>query len=214
MRLFIITKIILRALGNSSSRARVCDRYERNLSMRSATIIFIILLSACASPPENRDANIRLEVVDYVDLNRYVGKWYEIARYPNQFEENCEGVTAAYELKDDGEIKVINTCRKGAPDGPVETAVGRARIVDETTNAKLKVSFFGPFWGDYWVIGLADDYSLALVGEPSGRYLWILSRTPAISDAVRAAALTDLRAMGYNTDALYFTRQPPAPIPE
>ena len=88
-----------------------------------------------------------------------------------------------------------------------QAAKGRARIVDDETNAKLEVSFFGPFWGDYWVIGLAEDYSLALVGEPSGRYLWILSRTPTISDEVRDAAVSDLAAMGYETDALYWTVQ-------
>jgi apolipoprotein D and lipocalin family protein len=80
-------------------------------------------------------------------------------------------------------------------------------VADATTNAKLKVSFFGPFWGDYWVIGLAEDYSLALVGEPGGRYLWILSRTPQISDDVRDEVVSELQAMGYDTDALYWTEQ-------
>lgn len=164
-------------------------------------------LAACGGPPVNRDPAVPLETVASVDTDRYLGRWYEIARLPNSFEKNCEGVTAAYALRDDGLISVTNTCRKGAPDGEAKVAIGRARIVDETTNAKLEVSFFGPFWGDYWVIGLADDYSLSLVGEPSGRYLWILSRTPMISDDVRDAALNDLKAMGYNTDALYWTKQ-------
>ena len=155
----------------------------------------------------NRDLTVPLETVDYVDTGRYLGLWYEIARFPNSFEENCEGVTAEYARREDGLISVINTCREGAPDGAEKAARGRARIVDETTNAKLKVSFFGPFWGDYWVIGLAEDYSLALVGEPEGRYLWILSRTRTISDDVRDNALSELKAMGYNVDALYWTAQ-------
>lgn len=166
-------------------------------------------LMACQSPPVNRDLSVPLTTVEFVDTERYLGRWYEIARFPNSFEENCEGVTADYGKRNDGLISVINTCRKGAPDGEEKAANGRARIVDETTNAKLEVSFFGPFWGDYWVIGLADDYSLSLVGEPSGKYLWILSRTPTISDDVRANALSTLEAFGYNVDALYWTKQPP-----
>ena len=167
----------------------------------------LLFLAACSSPPVNRDVSVPLQTVNYVDTERYLGRWYEIARFPNSFEENCEGVTADYAKRDDGLISVINTCREGAPDGEEKVANGRARIVDEQTNAKLKVSFFGPFWGDYWVIGLAEDYSLALVGEPEGKYLWILSRTPTISDDVREQALNDLKAMGYNTEALYWTEQ-------
>lgn len=168
-----------------------------------------IALAACDGPPVNRDASTPLSAVDYVDTERYLGRWYEIARFPNSFEDGCEGVTADYAMRDDGLISVVNTCRKGAPDGPSKAAKGRARIVDAASNAKLEVSFFGPFWGDYWVIGLAEDYSLALIGEPSGRYLWILSRMPTISDDAREQALSDLQAMGYNTDALYWTKQPP-----
>lgn len=170
-------------------------------------ILSLLLIAACASQPVNRDPSTPLKTVDFVNLDRYLGRWYEIARFPNRFEKNCEGVTADYARRDDGLISVVNTCRKGAPDGEAKAARGRARIIDEITNAKLKVSFFGPFWGDYWVISLAEDYSLALVGEPSGRYLWILARTPKISDAARDAALNDLKAMGYNTEALYFTVQ-------
>ena len=168
-------------------------------------------LAACEAPPVNRDASVPLTAVAEVDVERYLGRWYEIARLPNRFEENCEGVTADYARRDDGLIAVTNTCREGAPDGPAKAAKGRARIVDAASNAKLEVSFFGPFWGDYWIIDLAPDYSLAIVGEPEGRYLWILSRTPAIADDVRADAIATLKGFGYNTDALYFTRQPPAP---
>ena len=148
-----------------------------------------------------------LETVEWVDIQRYLGLWYEIARLPNRFERDCEGVTAEYSLRDDGRITVRNSCREGSLDGEVKVANGRARIVDSDTNAKLEVSFFGPFWGDYWIIGLADDYSLALVGEPSGRYLWILARTPTIDDSVRDAALSALTDAGYDVSALYFTQQ-------
>lgn len=171
--------------------------------------IMMGLLSACSTPPVNRDLTTPLQTVGFVDLDQYVGKWYEIARFPNGFEKNCEGVTAEYARRDDGLISVINTCREGGPAGKARASKGRARVVDETTNAKLEVSFFGPFWGDYWIIGLANDYSLAMIGEPSGRYLWILSRSPVIEEAVRDGAVAKLSAMGYNTEALYFTRQPP-----
>lgn len=171
----------------------------------------ILATAACQSPPVNRaDDAGPLMTVSYVDIERYQGLWYEIARFPNNFEENCEGVTAEYGERDDGLISVTNTCRKGGVDGEIEQATGRAKIVDEKTNAKLKVSFFGPFWGDYWIIDLDEDYSFAMVSEPKGRYLWLLSRTPAISEERRAAAIAKLKSMGFNTDALYFTRQPPA----
>ncbi len=183
------------------------DAKRWRLIMRILIIAVLLGVAGCSSPPVNRDAATPLTTVDFVDTKRYLGRWYEIARFPNRFEKGCEGVTADYALRDDGLISVVNTCRKGAPDGEAKAAKGRARIVDTSTNAKLEVSFFGPFWGDYWVIGLAEDYSLALVGEPSGRYLWILSRRPMISDEVREKAVSDLRGMGYKTDALYWTEQ-------
>jgi apolipoprotein D and lipocalin family protein len=168
-------------------------------------------VAACQTPPVNRAADAGpLPTVAYVDTDQYLGRWYEIARYPNSFEEGCEGVTADYGLRDDGLISVTNTCREGAPDGEVNRAEGRAKIVDTNTNAKLKVSFFGPFWGDYWIIDLDDDYSFAIVSEPKGRYLWLLSRTPTISGDRRAAAMEKLKSLGFNTDALYFTQQPPS----
>jgi apolipoprotein D and lipocalin family protein len=120
-------------------------------------------------------------------------------------------VTADYARRADGLIAVANACREGTASGPVKVSKGRARVVDAATNAKLEVSFFGPFWGDYWIIGLAEDYSLALVGEPSGRYLWILSRTPTIDAAARENALRRLVALGYDVSKLYYTKQPPEP---
>lgn len=179
-------------------------------------ICFFPLMAAffagCAAQPSYRASDEPLRTVQSVDLDRYLGRWYEIARLPNRFEKNCEGVTAEYARRDDGLIKVTNTCRKHAPDGKVEVANGRARIVDATTNAKLEVSFFGPFWGDYWIIDLAEDYSLAVVSEPQGRYLWILSRTPTISADLKTTVLSALEAGGFETSALYFPQQPPAPL--
>jgi apolipoprotein D and lipocalin family protein len=178
--------------------------------MRIVIALAACALAGCATPPVNRASTEPLTVVPSVDVNRYLGRWYEIARLENGFEKGCEGVTADYSRRDDGLIRVLNTCREGSTSGKARVAEGRARIVDPATNAKLKVSFFGPFWGDYWIIDLKDDYSRSIVGEPSGRYLWILSRTPEISPESRDDALSTLRSFGYDTSKLYFTQQPPA----
>lgn len=174
-------------------------------------VILAASLAACASPPVNRNAGIVLTTADFVATERYLGLWYEIARLPNGFERNCEGVTAEYSPLPNGQIRVVNTCRDGAADGKRRVAQGRARIVDAKTGAKLKVSFFGPFWGDYWILWRAEDYSLALVGEPSGRYLWILARTPTLESSVKSDALQRLEALGYDISKLYFPAQPPGP---
>ena len=141
-----------------------------------------------------------------VDLERYVGRWYEIARYEQGFQKGCEGVTADYSLRSDGSIDVVNRCRKAG--GKLSIARGRAKIVDPTTNAKLKVSFFGPFYGDYWILDHADDYSWAIVGEGSGRYLWILARRPSPSETIIANLIGRTQAMGYDTSMLRRTVQP------
>lgn len=146
-----------------------------------------------------------------VELDQYVGRWYEIARYENGFEKGCEGVTADYTVRDDGLIGILNTCRKEAVDGEVSSADGKARIVGGSGNAKLKVSFFGPFYlGDYWVLDRAEDYSWSIVGEPSGRYLWILSRKPVLDNKLMNMLTAHVKALGYDTSLLYYPKQPPA----
>ena len=141
-----------------------------------------------------------------VELVRYLGHWYELARYEQGFHKDCDGVTADYALRPDGKISVLNKCRK--PDGSLKSAEGKAKIVDPVTNAKLKVSFFGPFYGDYWVLDHADDYAWAIVGEGSGRYLWILSREANPGAAKLAALVARAKAMGYDTSMLRITQQP------
>jgi apolipoprotein D and lipocalin family protein len=137
-----------------------------------------------------------------VDLHRYAGVWYEVARYPHRFQEGCYGSRATYTLRDDGRVGVLNECRQGGPDGPLRTADGVAKVVDPVTNAKLKVSFFWPFYGDYWVIDLGRDYEYAVVGHPSRQYLWILSRTPDLPAETYEAILARLRSVGYDTQRL------------
>lgn len=139
-----------------------------------------------------------------VVVEQYLGKWYEMARYEAPFQKDCEGVTADYSLRDDGKIKVINSCLK---DGKRKTAIGKAKIVDGSENAKLRVSFFGPFYGDYWVLDRADDYSWAIVGEPSGRYLWMLTRQAQPDPSVRALIEQRVKQLGYDWNLVRQTDQ-------
>lgn len=141
-----------------------------------------------------------------IDLKQYLGRWYEIARYEQRFERGCEGVTADYSLRADGKIDVLNRCRKST--GKIDEARGIAKVVDPVSNARLKVSFFGPFYGDYWVLDHADDYSWSIVGEPSGRYLWILTREAKPSAEATEQLIGRARALGYNTTMLNHTKQP------
>lgn len=141
-----------------------------------------------------------------VDIDRYLGRWYELYRYDAPFQKDCEAVAADYSRKPDGSIRVLNTCHKGAVDGPVKTATGKAKIVDTVSGAKLKVSFFGPFYGDYWVLDHADDYQWSIVGEPSGRYLWILSRDPRPPEAVKTMLRRRVEELGYDWSLVRETR--------
>ena len=141
-----------------------------------------------------------------VELSRYLGHWFELARYENSFETNCEGVTADYSLRGDGMINVVNTCQKGGVDGARKTAEGRAKIVPDSGNAKLKVSFFGPFYGDYWILDHAPDYTWSIIGEPSGRYLWILTRTAKLSDQTRKMLARKVQSLGYDLQLLRWTQ--------
>ena len=164
-----------------------------------STLIFGLAVAA--------NAQVSLETVEAVDLDRYLGKWYEIASYPAWFAKNCTGVTAEYSMKENGNIEVLNRCRKGSLDGKLKEAKGRAKVVDLESNSKLKVSFFGPFWGDYWIIDLDPDYRWAVVGEPKRNYLWILSRTPTLDKSTLDAILSRLPAAGYDVDQLQWTQQ-------
>ncbi|KPP81572.1 MAG: apolipoprotein D and lipocalin family protein [Oceanicaulis sp. HLUCCA04] len=166
-----------------------------------------IMLAGCQPPAGRSDDAAPLQTVEFVEIERYLGRWFEIARYDHGFERGCAGVIADYALRDDGLIDVTNTCYQDGLDGEIETAEGRARVADEATNAQLEVSFFGPFWGDYWIIDLADDYSWAIVSEPQGRYLWILSRTPQMDEDTLANRLDWLEGQGFDTSMLIRVEQ-------
>jgi apolipoprotein D and lipocalin family protein len=151
--------------------------------------------------------NKPLEVVPYVDLSRYVGIWYEIATIPQRFQKDCVGVTATYTLRDDGTIGVVNKCRKKTLDGKLKSVRGKAWVVDKKTNAKLKVRFFWPFRGDYWIIELDADYQYAVVGHPNRNYLWILSRSPQIEESLYQDLLKRIAQKGYDVSRLKRTLQ-------
>ena len=151
------------------------------------------------------------ETVPRVDLDRYAGTWYEIARLPNSFQDQCAGnVTADYRRLDDGNIEVVNRCVDNK--GVLDEAHGVARVADRSTNAKLEVSFvsiFGwrLFWGDYWILYLDDDYTHVVVGTRNRRYAWILARAPTLSAPARDRCRRILQRAGYDPDELIDTRQ-------
>jgi apolipoprotein D and lipocalin family protein len=148
-----------------------------------------------------------LTTVSHVDLNRYMGEWYEIARYPNSFQKGCVGSKATYTLLDDGKVSVLNECYDGSFSGKLRSAKGKAWVIDKNTNAKLKVSFFWPFSGDYWIIDLGNNYKYAVVGHPKRKYLWILSRTKTMEGKVYKAILSRLKDKQYDTSKLIKTLQ-------
>jgi len=169
----------------------------------AATLLTATATTACVSGPSGNPNPP--QPAKAVDLDRYAGLWYEAARYDMRFEKGCDGVTAEYSKRPDGLIRVLNTCRQGGPTGPVKIAEGKAKVADPVTKAKLKVSFFGPFFGDYWVMDHAEDYSWSIVGEGSGRYLWLLTRKPPTPAELKA--LTDrAKAMGYDVSMLRVTK--------
>ncbi len=145
-----------------------------------------------------------MDTVAKVDLKRYTGRWYEIARYEHSFEKGCQDVTATYSIDEAGDIRVINRCR--LEDGSINIAKGIAYSTDQS-NSKLKVSFFRPFYGDYWILLLDEDYEYALVGEPTREYLWILSRTPKMDPKTMQQILNELDSLGYSKDELIWTPQ-------
>jgi apolipoprotein D and lipocalin family protein len=178
--------------------------------LRAATLVAALSLAACASAPPTPAPPA---TVAHVDLARYEGRWFEIARYPNRFQSQCASdVTATYARRPDGTIGVVNACRRS--DGSIDSADGVARVTDPSSNAKLEVRFapaalawLPAVWGDYWILHLDPGYRFALVGAPSREYLWVLSRTPSLSDADFARLAEAARRAGYDPARLERTRQ-------
>jgi apolipoprotein D and lipocalin family protein len=178
-------------------------------------LLLLGLLGATATvlAAERNARTTSVTPIPSLDVPRYMGVWYEIAKFPNRFQRQCAGdTTAHYSLQPDGTVQVINRCRRA--DGTVIDAVGTARQLGGPTSATLKVRFaprwlsFLPFvWGDYWVIDLDPDYQLAAVSEPGRDVLWILSRTPTVSRQAYGALLDRLERQGFDVSKLEVTRQ-------
>ena len=168
--------------------------------------LILPLLVACQSAPS------QLEVVPELDLDRYLGRWYEIASFPQRFQEGCVATSAEYSRRDDGRIRVVNECLDGSFDGELRRIEGVAWLADPAESpAKLKVQFFWPFSGHYWVIELDPDYRHAVVGHPSRDYLWILARTRTLAPSVYQDLLERIEEHGFDPTRLNRTLQPPDP---
>ena len=148
-----------------------------------------------------------VQTVPNVDLKKYAGKWYEIASYPQRFQKGCNCTTAEYSWSDKGYVIVENRCKKDSVNGKLSYIKGKAFVEKNSGNAKLKVQFFWPFTGKYWIIDLADDYSYALVSHPNKKYLWILSRTPQMDDLVYQQIISRLKEKGFDAAKLEVTKQ-------
>ena len=174
-------------------------------------IIIGIFLTTLLSEEYQSKTDTPPTVVDKVNINKYCGLWYEIARIPNSFQSRCaREVTARYELRNDGRLNVTNKCIK--ENGKINKIKGIAKIVDNNTNAKLKVSFvrifgFNLFWGDYWIIGLDESYEYAVIGGPERKYGWILSRKPALKDRTIQEIFKLLKNKGYDPERFVMTEQ-------
>ena len=148
-----------------------------------------------------------LQTVPKVDLSKYAGKWYEIASYPQVFQKGCHCTTAEYTATDKGYIIVENRCNKSSVNGKESYIKGKAFVEENSGNAKLKVQFFWPFKGKYWIIDLAEDYSYAVVGHPNKKYLWILSRTPKMNDTIYQQIIQRLTEKGFDIKKIKVTQQ-------
>ncbi len=178
--------------------------------MKQFGIVLMMLVSVCATasdfPP--------LETVGKLDLNRYLGKWYEVAAIPQSFQKGCVASTANYSLRDDGKIDVLNECRLDSLDGKLKSAHGKAWVVNPEDTSKLKVQFFWPFSGAYWVIELGENYEYAVIGHPNRKYLWILSRTPQVDQQLIDGVFERLKDKAYDVSRIKLTLQPSAQASE
>jgi apolipoprotein D and lipocalin family protein len=169
--------------------------------MKTLTAFFGLLFTGCVGIPDD------VKPVDDFMVEKYLGKWYEIARLDHSFERGLSRVTAEYSLRDDGGVKVLN---RGfvAEEGKWKEAEGKAFFVNEPTQGYLKVSFFGPFYGSYIIMELDEkDYQYSLVCGPKKSYLWILSRTPKLQEEVKIALIAKAKAAGFETDKLIVVEQ-------
>lgn len=189
------------------SKARAVPRPRPAAWMPWALGLGVLLAALASGMPARAAEPAPLPTVQQVDLTRYQGRWYEIALLPNRFQKQCVSDTQANYREVAGAVEVINTCLTA--EGETDRAKGKAKIVEGSGNAKLRVSFFWPFYGDYWVLDLDPAYQMVLVGEPSRRYAWILSRTPKPDEAEVQRLLAKAGQLGFDVKAFRRTGHKP-----
>jgi apolipoprotein D and lipocalin family protein len=176
--------------------------------MKTAILLLAALAAGlAASVNAAGSADKPLATVPSVDLEKYMGRWYEIASFPQSFQKGCHCTTAEYSMTDKSYVRVVNTCRKDGADGKVKTANGKAFVVEGSGNAKLRVQFFWPFRGDYWIIDLASDYAYAVVGDPGRKYLWVLCRTPRMDETLYREIVERAAGKGFDVSKLVLNDQ-------
>lgn len=171
-------------------------------------LALIIAFSVFTTGCKTTQTTVNTSTINELDIDRYLGKWYEIARYDHSFERDLVGVTATYSYRDDGKIKVVNAGYKNSLDGKYSEAIGKAKQPrPDKEPGKLKVAFFWIFYADYFILELDDDYQWALIGSSSDKYLWILSRTPQLEQETLDYILQKARERGYDTNKLIWVEQ-------
>ena len=171
------------------------------MTLRTFAVAAALLASpiACTSEP--------LDVAPSVDLQRFQGKWYEIAKLPRSTQSDCTSTTAFYSASADGSVVVRHECHLGDPNGPLKSIAMRAKVDDPSVPAKLSLDI-GGFYGDYWILEVGETYEYAVIGTPSRSYLWILSRTPSLDAATLKAVIERTSAKKFETSRLEMTPQP------
>lgn len=179
---------------------KMTKKHGQALSKTVFVSLLFLMLISIAMPQT-------LQTVPYVDLKKYAGKWYEMASFPQRFQKGCICTTAEYTLAEEGYVIVENRCNRDSINGKKSYIKGKAFVVENSGNAKLKVQFFWPFKGKYWIIDLAEDYSYAVVGHPNRKYLWILSRTPTMNDTTYQQIISRIKEKGFNISKIERTKQ-------
>jgi apolipoprotein D and lipocalin family protein len=175
---------------------------SRALSLFASAALLSMLTSGCRNDPP-------LDVAPSVDLQRFQGKWYEIAKLPRPTQVQCTGTTQFVTVAADKSVSIVNECNVGSASGPTRAVSAKGTVPDANVPAKLSVDFGGGFYGDYWIIQVGDHYDYAVIGHPTRDYLWILSRTPTLDETSLHAALDHAQAQKFDTSRLEYTQQSP-----